>query len=262
MPPEKTTPPDASMGNPPNPAFGSGFARRRVRLTGTPGAVFAELEDHAHAMRLRLFHSDGTITAIEPDFHRVPMNTCPSAAEPLSALLGEPIGQPLGAFFGGGRARRNCTHMFDLAWLAQRHAMRGATTRLYAIDIPDRFDDRQEISATCDGALLFRLIVEDGMIVSPEPFAGRHLFRGFAPWLTDSGLSDAEIEAAVMLQKVSLIIPARRWQFGGGPLGEAERQFTTGLCHGYAAETIDRAYRLGDNIRDFSAEPEELLRFR
>ncbi|WP_157219404.1 DUF2889 domain-containing protein [Flavisphingomonas formosensis] len=242
--------------------YGEGVTRRRIRLTGEPGTVFAELEDHAHAMRLRLHHRDGRIVAIEPDFHRYPLIACTGAAEPLEALVGEPVGQDARTFFGGGRARRNCTHMFDLAWLASRHALRGDGQRLYAVDIPDMSDDRMEIAVRCDGADLFSLVVEDGMIQSPLPFAGRHLFRGFASWLGETdALGETEIEAAMIVQKVVLIQPARRYRLPAGPVGAAEKRAIAGACYSYAPERIDHAERRADVLRDFSDRPEDLLKF-
>lgn len=253
---------DAAFGHPEAPRFGKGMTRRRVRLTGEPGLVFAELEDHAHAMRLRLHHDGGRIVAIEPDFHRYPLTACAGAAEPLQALVGEPVGQDARSFFGGGRARRNCTHMFDLAWLAQRHALRGTTQRLYAIDIPDAPEGLMDVIVQCDGAALLRLAVEDNVIRSPQPFAGRHLFRGFASWLSETdALGEAEIEAAMIVQKVVLILPARRYLLPPGPVSDAEKHAVMGVCHSYAPERIDRAERRAGALRDFSDRPEQLLRF-
>ncbi len=252
----------SSLGHPLSPTYGHGWARRRVRLTAIPGEVLAELEDHAHAMRCRLRHADGRITAIEPDFRRIPLNTCPGAAIPLRGLIGEPIGQSARDFFAGGRARRNCTHMFDLAWLASRHAVRGEGSRTYALDMPDSPSETAVIEARLDGRLLFSWRLEDEVIVSAGPFAGRHLFKGFASWLGDApDLSDDLVEAAMMAQKLRMIDGARRYALPPGPLGATERREIAGACHGYAPATIDRVIRGGDNFRDFSDCPEQLLRF-
>lgn len=248
--------------HPQSPHYGKGVTRRRVRLTGEPGMVFAELEDHAHAMRLRLHHRDGRILAIDPDFHRYPLTACAGAGEPLQMLIGEPVGLDARSFFSGGRARRNCTHMFDLAWLASRHALRGSVRRLYAVDIPDAPDDRLEIIVHCDGAELLRLIVDASVIQSPPPFAGRHLFRGFAPWLSETDeLGEAEIEAAMIVQKVVLIQPARRYRLPAGPVADPEKIMVAGACHSYAPERIDQAERRAGVLRDFSDRPEQLLQF-
>lgn len=252
----------SSLGHAPSPTYGGGWSRRRVRLTGIPGVVLAELEDHAHAMRCRLHHADGRITAIEPDFHRVPLNTCPGAAIPLRELIGEPVGLPARAFFVGGRARRNCTHMFDLAWLASRQAARGEGSRTYAFDMRDSADETAELEARLDGRLLFRWRLEGDVIAEPAPFAGLNLFKGFATWLGDApDLADEVIEAAMMAQKLRMIEAARQYILPPGLLGPRERQAVAGACHGYAAATIEEAFRPGDNHRDFSDQPERLLRF-
>jgi len=252
-----------SFGHPQSPCYGKGVTRRRVRLTGEPGMVFAELEDHAHAMRLRLYHDNGRIAAIEPDFHRYPLTACAGAADPLRTLIGEPVGLDARAFFGGGRARRNCTHMFDLAWLASRHALRGTVQRVYAVDIPDAAEGAAlEIVARCDAAALLHLIVDNGVIRSPPPFSGRHLFRGFASWLGETDmLGEAEIDAAMILQKTVMILPARRFLLPAGPIDATEKRAVMGACHSYAPERIDSAERRRDSMRDFSGTPDLLLRF-
>lgn len=251
-----------SLGHGFSPDYGKGWSRRRIRLTATPGVVFAELEDHAHAMRCRLRHADGVITAIEPEFHRIPMNICPGAAIPLQELVGEPIGLSAKAFFANGRARRNCTHMFDLAWLASRQAVRGEGSRTYALDMRDSVDDNAEIAVRHDDQLLFVMRLENDVVIDPAPFAGRHLFKGFLSWLADAtDIPETWVDAAMMVQKLRMIAGARRFILPPGSLSAHERQYVVGACHSYAADTIDSVVRSGGTTRDFSDHPERLLRF-
>ena len=107
-----------------------------------------------------------------------------------------------------------------------------------------------------------RLSVADHLIQSPPPFAGRHLFRGFASWLSETdALGEAEIEAAMIVQKVVLILPARQYALPAGPVGDLEKRAVTGVCYSYAPERSDRAERRAGALRDFSDRPEDLLRF-
>lgn len=99
------------------------------------------MEDLAHGMTCLVEHDGRRVTALRPEFRRIPMTTCSGAGEPLQALIGMPLGSDFPTFFAGGQARQNCTHMFDLAWLGVVHAMRGETVRDYLVEVPD---DRAE----------------------------------------------------------------------------------------------------------------------
>src|SRR3546814_6039710 len=99
------------------------------------------MEDHAHGMRCLIEHDGRVITSVSAEFLRIPMSTCSGAREPLNEIIGTPVGSQFGAFYRDGRARLNCTHMFDLAWLAVAHAARGDIIREYDAEIPDEPGD-------------------------------------------------------------------------------------------------------------------------
>lgn len=242
-----------------SPDYGHGMMRRRIRLTAGDGMAFAELEDHAHAMRCRVLHDGEHITAIEPEFMRFPMSTCASAAGPIAELVGHPLAGGARAIFAKGRARRNCTHMLDLVWLAAAHACRGGE-RIYDIEIPDSLDDRAYAELYRDGEKILRWELDGSTIIDPEPFAGRPLYAGLVSWALDT-LDDDMIEATFMLQKGCLITSARRYGLPTGPLSEQEKSVTVGACHGLGAERIDAALRQPGSQRDFTDHPERLLRF-
>jgi hypothetical protein len=244
----------------PAPDYGTGVARRRIRLTGAPGRVFAELEDHAHGMRCLLEHDGRAVTAVTPDFVRIPMSTCSGAGEPLAGVIGTPVGSDFGSFFRGGRARLNCTHMFDLTWLAVAHAGRGEAVRDYEIEVPDEVDGASVPARLWrDGIPTLEWTVAQSVCLAPEPLVGRHLFRGFTTWAVGQYSGD-ELEAALVLQKAYFVAQARRFTMVPGPISAAEKVLNTGLCHGFGAARIDQAERLGPRY-DFSAHPERLLKF-
>jgi hypothetical protein len=246
----------------PSSTYGSGIARRHIRLTSSPGSVLAELEDHAHAMVCRVGHADGRITGVDSEFRRFPLNTCPGAANPLRELIGLPIGLGTRDFFAGGRARQNCTHMLDLAWLAARHACREAPGRLYAMDIPDAPDGHMTATLRRDGAIILEWTIDQGVVTDPAPFAGQQLYSGFVSWvLAHPDLSEDEIEAVLVLQKGCFVSLARRVVFTPGPLSESEKKATAGLCYGFGTERIDQAERRAGQTRDFTDHPEKLLQF-
>lgn len=245
-----------------NPHWGQGATRRRVSLSGTPGMAVARLGDHNHAMQCLIRHDTRVVTSVEPLFRRVTLNHCAGAAVPVQEIIGMPIGIGTADFFAGGRARRNCTHMLDLAWLALRHACRPHGERLYDIFIPDAPDGRMTGELRRDGKLVLRWDVERGRIVAPATFAGQSLAGGFTGWvLGQSGLEDDDLEAALVLHKGFFMVGSRQFHLPPGPVPQADRAFLAGVCHGYAAERIDQARRVDNMFTDFTDRPDDLLRF-
>lgn len=247
---------------PPAADYGTAVARRRIRLTGGAGRVLAELEDIAHGMRCLVEHDGCTVTAVTPEFLRMPLSTCAGAGEPLSEIVGAAVGSDFGSFFVGGRARLNCTHMFDLAWLATAHAARGARVRDYEVEIPDAVGDAPTVARLRrDGVLVLEWRLSGAVIEAPDALKGRHLFKGFTTWAVENHEGDA-LEALLVLQKGYFVAQSRRFTMPPGPLSADEKKANTGLCYGFGAPRIDEAVRLGSNVRDFSEHPERLLRYQ
>lgn len=242
--------------------WGTGVTRRAIRLRGEAGRVEAALEDMRHAMICTLFHDGRIVTDIEADFRRYTLSLCPAASEPLKAVAGMPLDTSTSAFFANGRARQNCTHMLDLAWLALRHASRGATEWLYEIEIPDAVSGPMRGTLRRNDSVVQDWAVESNVIISPAHLAGQSLAGGLMRWLTTaSGLSDLEVEECLILHKGFFMVGARRFVMPEGAFTPEYKSAITGVCFGYAAERIDQAIGLSGMGRDFSHTPEKLLRF-
>lgn len=242
--------------------WGTGVTRRAIRLSGSPGRVDAALEDMRHAMTCTVQHDGAVVTAVTAGFHRYTLQLCPGASRPLQALVGLAIDMPVQAFFANARPRQNCTHMLDLAWLAMRHAARGAAEWIYTIDIPDVVSGPMRGTLCRNGLVVQDWQVDDTVIVSPPALAGQSISGGLFRWLTsESGLSDLAIEECLILHKGFFMVGARRFAMPEGQLPEGYRKAVTGVCYGYAAERIDTAVGLEGMGRDFSATPEKLLTF-
>lgn len=226
----------------PTSDYGSGVYRRRIRLTGGEGQVLAEMEDDPHAMVCRVSHDGARVTAVEADFRHYPLTTCPGAGTPLRELVGLPLDISTADLFAGGRARGNCTHMLDLAWLAMRHALRDRSERLYAIDIPDERDGVMHAILQRDRQSCLEWRIEQGMITTPGPFAGRNPLRSFTSWAINALEGDV-LEAALVLQKGCFVSGARRFVLAAGRLSASERARLEGICFGYGAERIASAER-------------------
>lgn len=245
---------------PPAADYGKKAAWRRIRMTGRGNEVLVEMEDLAHGMTCVVEHDGQRVTSLRPGFRRVPMTTCAGAGEPLRAVIGMPIGSDFSTFFASGRARQNCTHMFDLAWLGVVHATRGEAVREYLMEVPDDSDQGRPATLRRDGCVALQWRLDDSTVLDPSPFAGRHLFRGFTSWAVANFQGD-DLEAILVLQKACFVAQSRRFELPSGPLAEAEQQINAGVCYGYGHERVAQAVRLEGTRRDFTDHPERLLKF-
>lgn len=242
--------------------WGTGVTRRAFRLRGFADHVEAALEDMRHAMICTLRHDGVIVTSVEADFQRYTLQVCPGASEPLKQIVGMPLSTSTSDFFANGRARQNCTHMLDLAWLALRHGNRGETEWLYEVEIPDAPSGPMQGILRRNGAVVQDWLVERDVIISPGKLAGQALAGGFTKWVTTAaGLSDLEVEECLVLHKGFFMTGARKFRMLEGPLPEGYRKAVVGACFGYAPERIDEAVGLPGMGRDFSHQPEKLLRF-
>ena len=242
--------------------WGTGVTRRAFRLRGLPDRVEAALEDMCHAMLCTLRHDGRTVTSVEADFRRYTLQLCPGASEPLKQIVGMPLATSTSDFFANGRARLNCTHMLDLAWLALHHASRGETEWLYEVEIPDALTGPMRGVLRRNGDVVQDWLVEGNVIASPFSLAGQSLAGGFTKWLlTASGLSELAIEECLVLHKGFFMTGARKFRLPEGPVTDDHRKAIEGVCFGYASERIGEAIALTGMRRDFSQQPERLLRF-
>lgn len=205
-------------------------------------------------------HDGQRVTRVRPEFHRVPMSTCSGAGEVLQQVVGMPVGSDFSTFFADARARQNCTHMFDLAWLGTVHAARGETIRDYVIEIPDETPEGHTVEVRRDGEIALRWRLVNDFIVEPESHSGQHLFRGYITWAMRNYSGD-DLEAALLLQKACFVAQTRRYDLPTGLLSPEEQKRNTGLCFGFAAERIGEAVRLDGVLRNV-ADPDQLLKFR
>lgn len=245
---------------PPNPEYGSGIFRRRVRLRVAARAVHVDLEDSVHAFRVVLRHDGQCITAIEPVYVRHPFTTCPESARFLLAF----VGQSLGAVPDLRRAlarRHSCTHVTDMTALALAHVDAAGLTRLYDIAVDDERDGRTRARITCDGRTVHEWAVARHLLVEPRELVGRSVMQGFHGWASEV-FTDSDLEAALLLQRGYLVAQTRR--FIVTPVREHPAigdGMPDGVCYSYSTPVVQRAERIEGYRRDFTASPDALLRF-
>ena len=165
-------------------------------------------------------------------------------------LVGLPLATPFESIYTGGRARRNCTHLFDLAALAIAQAARGTAARRYEAIVPDPGDAPVTIEVRRDGQLVHSWSAQAGQIVAPAEFAGRTLRQGFAAWASGAFAGD-EFEAALVLARTVFVSYGRRWNMAAWAGLTARRTSRdTDLCYAYSKQRADTTVFLGTNVRD------------
>jgi len=228
----------------PNPEYGRGSFWRRIKLVNRAGLIEAALEDNSHAMRCRLMEAQGIIVGLEAEMIRVPMNICPSAAAKVNELIGQPIHISYRSFYSDGKAAANCSHLFDLLWLAISHSVRSASERLYDVTIPDPVDGRATIRVDRDGALVHEWRVEDGHVTDCGPLQGQNLTRHFIRHALETFSGD-ELEAALVLHKGYIVARGRRYRIDdSSPLPESDAR-RRNACYAFQDDRVGQARRLG-----------------
>jgi hypothetical protein len=233
---------------PRNPGYGTGAARRAVRLEKPAGAaVVAHLIDNYHEMRVRLRHDRTIVTDIEGEMIRFPTSACPGAPAMLRGLIGMSLDTDGRVLSEPARLRSNCTHLFDIAALSMRHALRADPARLYEAIVPDALDAAVTIEVRCNGVTVHSWLVRNGHILSPERLAGLPLLKGFSRWSSLHFDGDA-LEAATLLVKTCFIATVRPFapESSAGKPVQANVAMP-GSCYAYAPERMAGA-RYTDQI--------------
>ncbi|MGD9598344.1 MAG: DUF2889 domain-containing protein [Steroidobacteraceae bacterium] len=245
---------------PPNPDFGTGLFRRRVRLRVAAHAAHVDLEDGVHAFRVSLRHDGARITAIEPTYVRHPFTTCPESASHLLAY----VGRPLASIPDLRRAlekRHSCTHVTDMTALALAHVGEEGLTRLYDIVVDDEREGRTRARISSDGRAVHDWTLAHHLLVEPRVLVGRPVMQGFHAWASETFAGSA-FEAALMLQRGYFVAQTRRFVItpvkAHPAIGDG---MPDGVCYSYSTPVVQRAERIDGNRRDFTHDPDAMLRF-
>ncbi|MFM5906351.1 MAG: DUF2889 domain-containing protein [Novosphingobium sp.] len=214
--------------------------RRHFRVRPGPDRVVAALEDDIHRMMVALVHDGETITSVEVMQERVPWNMCPGSME---RLQNDFVGLPIS---GVGRRldkKANCTHLFDLAGLALRHAFDEGEA-YYEILVSDPVDGANSAVLRRNGEDRLLWQIADDVIILPEAAAGLALI-GLRPWIESLGPEDRHL--ARMLQWAALVSHGRHmpWET------DANMRALPGSCFASQPGRHEKCQRTGERI-DFS----------
>lgn len=223
-----------------------GAYHRRIDLHApSPSEVAAELEDDFHHFRVWVGHDGERVVTVGAEALRYPWSTCPQAKAELLGLVGAPLLGDATAIADLLPARRNCTHLHDLAGLALAHAAHRRDRRRYDIVVPDR-DETGCTRAVLqrDGTPLLSWDLRWHVIEGPPPWTGVSLRGGFAAWAR-ANLDPDTAEAATVLRRAVAISLGRvvAWQAFERASDLAETML--GACYTFSPGVIEAAVRVG-----------------
>ncbi|MGH8986615.1 MAG: DUF2889 domain-containing protein [Acidimicrobiia bacterium] len=248
--------------------YREGSYRRRIRLVATePGVVEGALDDDFHHFEVTLRHDGSRVVEAAARSRRWPWSTCPGAAEPLRALEEMALSDRCLAVGERTDPRANCTHMFDLAGLAVAHAARGgdggSPIRQYDAEVPFGATESSGHAAAVrlwrDGALVLEWLLDGRSIADPPPYTDAPWQGGFFRW-ADATLSVDDAEAAIVLRRACEIGMGRGMDLDAYDKASELGPMMAGICHTMQPGVMEVAVRNKGSIRDFSDDPDALLR--
>jgi len=216
------------------------------------GCARVALEDDYHHFRVSLEYRNRFITRATGDALRTPYDLCRDATIGLGLLRGMALETDADVVLNHIDRRQQCTHMFDEAGLAVAAVTRNIRQRRYEIEVPRHVRGATRPRLWRDDDLLLDWQVEDGVIVSPAPFAAVNLGKGMARWALDN-LGPDEAEAAIVLRRCSLISQGRLRN-----LDLESNASVTGRCFVQQPERAKRASRVKKSTLDFTNCKERL----
>ncbi len=176
--------------------------RRRIVIEAREGVAAAMLEDDIHCLAVVLRHDGECVTAVEPQFERLPWTTCPGAMDKLVETF---AGQPLSEVTARRDKKQNCTHFHDMAVLAAAHALVPGRV-IYDVRATDPVDGKRLLELRRDGTLLHLWTEQDGRLTEPAELAGQTLFV-LRDWI--NRLPEPQREGARILQWASIVAHGR-----------------------------------------------------
>jgi hypothetical protein len=254
----------------PNPSYGKGVFRRRIRLVRTAvskdtGQVHGALEDCNHGFQSTVIYRDGKVLDVKPQFMRIPFTTCDGAWKPLQNLVGAAINSTPSVLLAIAPPLSNCTHLHDLTLLAIAHTQRLETIVQYDIEVTDAVDHVSHLRVWRSGDDGERMLVhhwqsKNYMLVDPPELKDKPLFMGFSRWANEkfSGIAN---EAAFVLQKGNLVSIGRMLDVDAMQGSRAADENGSVSCFTYSPPNNAIATRIGKTVRDFTDCEEQLLKF-
>lgn len=221
--------------------------RRRIIVEARAGAAAAMLEDDIHCLAVVLRHDGHRVTAVEPQYDRLPWTTCPGAKAKLVETF---TGLPLAEVTARRDKKQNCTHFHDMAVLAAAHA--GEPGRVvYDIVATDPVAGERLLEIRRNGEVQHCWREQLGVLQQPAELAGKTLFT-LRDWIgTQTGAAQ---ETARLLQWAAIVAHGRTMPLESQSLASE----LPPNCYTFQPERSGGAQRNGLR-RDFSDGSEQPL---
>jgi hypothetical protein len=226
------------------------------------------MEDDFHHFGVTVKHRDGIITDVRMVAARHPWTACPGAAEPLRALIGQPLVERASDIGRLIEMRLQCTHVFDLTGLVLAQAAQGRERLRYHAIISDRemqsdagvSADRSRFgrgvaTLLCNGQQVLQWAIDDSLITAPAEHAGHSLDQGFRAWTEAMPLLPAE--HAFILRRAILVAGGRAIDHNDYP--NADAMGVPALCHTFQPGTRETAWRVKDATRNYEQNASDML---
>lgn len=244
------------------PAAAGALRRKIVLDAGAEGVVRAGVEDDFHHFNVTIHHAGGRVTDVVSRHLRTPWLSCAGAGAMLRQLIGAPVSADHGAISGAIDAHSQCTHQYDLALMAVAQAARGGV-RTYQIDVGDlpAGADGPQTRQACvrrDGVVVLDWTLDGSTVLAPAAAAGLNLRK-----LDMAALAaeDAEYaEAVLALRRAVMISGGRGRDLDQHDSLHAFAERMSGACFAFQPVRFDQGLRNRGTVRDFSANPELLLK--
>jgi hypothetical protein len=229
----------------------SGCYRRAIRLQAGDGRATGEIEDDFHHFRVTVTYADSRVTGAEGQAVRYPWSQCPMAGAALAGLVGLPVGPDPTAVYRHTDPLGQCTHMLEVAGLAVTQAARGPGERRYDVVVTDPVGGQVEAELTCDGAVLARWTLQDGVITAPAERAGHRPSALRSTVLRE--LPPQEAETLLILRRALPLAGSRSWDVDR--FATAADMGREPSCYVFRPGVAEHAERRHGSVRDFSAGP-------
>lgn len=226
--------------------------RRCIQIVTNGSQARAVLEDDYHHFQVALDYADGVVTAARGVPVRIPYTACGAAGRQLEALIGMPLDAVANSVTRATDASVQCTHMLDLAGLANAAAKRAIARRRYDIEVPRRVGARTSGTVWCDGVLVLHWEIDGTSIIAPPAHAGVDLHQGLARWAL-STLSVDLAEAALILRRCLMISRGRERD-----LDLVAHANPSGNCYAQQPVRAMQAIRIVKSTHDFTERVEQL----
>jgi hypothetical protein len=230
-----------------------GIYRRCLVVTSGPDWARAELEDDPHRYGVTIRHDGERITEAQGRALRTPWSACGEAVSLLERLHGMPLSPDPQQVYRHTNGREQCTHLLDLAGLAQAHAARDTvpSTRRYDAEVPchDPAAPRDAV-LHLDGQEILRWALERNTIAAPPPFAG-HDVPTLMPWAKARFVDRDQLQAIWILRR-AIFVAGNRFFDLDRLTRASDTGHVLGACHVYSEGVVERATRVHGATRDFS----------